>query len=277
MGSIRPPSVHAWNSRIGLIEEYEYPVGRAESGDVHAHREMQICFSLDFPGRYTYRGARHDVPVRAVSVLDAWEPHAPSDPCDRTSPAHYVVMYVDPAAFRTHVDLPSAMPLERPVHEGDDVVGRFRRLYRALARPDATLTQDERYRELAAALLGPRATAGRATPAARALLRARDFIAAHATARLGLDQIAAVADLTPWHFARAFRRQFGIPPHRFQILLRIDLARRLLADGLPGVEVAYRTGFADQSHFNRWFKRVTGTTPLRQSRTHSRIRQPAVC
>jgi AraC-like DNA-binding protein len=95
------------------------------------------------------------------------------------------------------------------------------------------------------------------------LLRARDFIAAHAAARLGLAEIAAVADLTPWHFARAFRRQFGIPPHRFQLFLRIDLARRLLADGLSGAEVAHRTGFADQSHFSRWFKRVTGTTPVR--------------
>jgi AraC-like DNA-binding protein len=228
---------------------------------------MQICFSLDFPGRYTYRGARHDVPVRAISVLDAWEPHAPSDPIDRDRPSHYVVMYVNPATFRTNVDVPSSAPVEAPVHKGDEIVDRFRRLYRALARKDFTLTQDERYRELAAALLGRVASPRAASPATRALLRARDFIAAHPSARLGLEEIAAVADLTPWHFARAFRRQFGIPPHRFQLFLRVDLARRLLADGLSGAEVAHRAGFADQSHFNRWFKRVTGTTPVRRRRT----------
>jgi AraC-like DNA-binding protein len=188
----------------------------------------------------------------------------PSDPVDRDRPSHYIVLYVDPVTFRRNVDVSTTAQLDGPVHQGSEIVGRFQRLYQALATPDFTLAHDERYRELAAVLLGRVAQTRQAAPAARALLRARDFIAAHAAARLGLAEIAAVADLTPWHFARAFRRQFGIPPHRFQLCLRIDLARRLLADGLSGAEVAHRTGFADQSHFNRWFKRVTGTTPVRR-------------
>src|SRR3954465_10955241 len=93
------PVIHARPSRFGLIEEYQYPRGPAETQPIHVHRDIQICFSLDFAGRYTYRGKVHDVPVGAVSVLDSWEPHAASDPCDRHTLSHYIVVYVDPISF----------------------------------------------------------------------------------------------------------------------------------------------------------------------------------
>ncbi|HEY7284447.1 MAG TPA: AraC family transcriptional regulator [Vicinamibacterales bacterium] len=266
------PAVESWNSRVGLIEEYEYPAGPAGTGLLHAHREMQVCLSLDFPGRYLYRGTRHDVPVRSVSVLDAWEPHAPSDPIDRDRPAHFIVMYLDPVEFRNSVDQAPSTRIDTAVHVDDGIAARFRRLHDSLAERDNTLLQDERYRELASAVMRPDGMMRIARPASQALLRARDYIAAHAASPIGLAEIAAVADLTPWHFARAFRRQFGLPPHRFQIGLRIDLARRLLADGLSGAEVAHRSGFADQSHFIRRFKRVTGTTPAHHAPARRRSR-----
>jgi AraC-like DNA-binding protein len=262
MPSRPSPAVRVWNSAVGLIEEYEYPPGRAGEGRVHAHPHMQICLSLDFPGRYVYRGAVHDVPIGAVSVLDAWEPHAPRDPFDRERLSHYIVIYADPVHFRTQIDRPAATPVTRMVHVNAEVVDRFRRLYCALRVDESPLKQEMRYAEFACAVLrgGTRRVA---TPASPPLLRARDYIAAHAIERLTLKEIAAVADLTPWHFARAFRRRFGIPPHTFQLSLRIDLARRLLATGASGTDVAHRTGFADQSHFIRSFKRATGTTPSR--------------
>jgi AraC-like DNA-binding protein len=96
-----------------------------------------------------------------------------------------------------------------------------------------------------------------------ALVRARDYIAAHAVERIGVRDAARQADLSPWHFVRAFGRLFGMPPHQFQLSMRIDIARRLLAAGVAGSEVAQRTGFADQSHFVRSFKRLLHTTPAR--------------
>jgi AraC-like DNA-binding protein len=252
-------------SPIGLIEEYEYPVGRAGTGRVHAHQHMQICLSLDFPGRYLYRRGSHDVPVGAVSVLDAWEPHASSDPFDRDRLSHYVVMYVDPVEFRSIVDVPIATSIHTTVHVNQDIVARFRRLHGALVSEDSPLEQDERYRAFASAVLVG-AAPPIASPSASSLMRARDYIAAHAAEGIGLRKIAAIADLTPWHCARAFRAKFGIPPHRFQLSLRIDLARRLFVAGLGGSEVAQRTGFADQSHLIRCFKRMTGMTPAKYRR-----------
>jgi AraC-like DNA-binding protein len=253
-------TVNTWLSRLGLIEEFEYPAGPAEVGEPHAHRHLQICLSLDFPGRYTYRGRQHDVPVGAVSTLDAWEPHFPADPCDRWKPSHYIVMYLEPSEIRTSVDLDAATSLPFVVGTEPSRVRRFRRLYRAL-RSGTPLEQDERYREMASVTFGGPAASLPPRPAPGALRRARDYIAAYAPKRCDLQEIARVADLTPWHFARAFREQFGVPPHRFQTWMRIDSARRLLAEGRSGAEVAHLTGFADQSHFVRTFKRITGMTP----------------
>ena len=247
-------------SRIGVIEEYAYPAGPAAVGEPHAHRHLQICLSLDFPGRYTYRRRQHDVPVGAVATLDAWEPHFPADPCDRWKPSHFIVMYFEPKEIRESLDLDAATPVPLVVGTEPSRVRRFRRLYRALLS-GTPLEQDERYRELASITFGGRAALPPPRPAARALQRARDYIAAHAHERCGLQEIGRIADLTPWHCARAFRQQFGVPPHRFQIWMRIDSARRLLAEGRTGAEVAQLTGFADQSHFVRTFKRFTGMTP----------------
>jgi AraC-like DNA-binding protein len=267
----QPPIVEAWNSRIGLIEHYEYPPGPAGAGTLHAHRDMQICLSLDFPGRYKCRGRTHDVPAGAVSVLDGWEVHAPSDPFDRDRPSHYIVMYVDPVHFRTSVDLAAGTRLNGAVRTDTEIVGRFVALHRALTSSDSPLEHDEHYCRLASAVLRP-APGRHLQPASASLLRARDYIAAHVSHHIGLGEIAGVAGLTSWHFARAFRERFGVPPHRFQLWLRIDLARRLLADGASGSEVAHRTGFADQSHFIRVFKRLTGMTPSRYRSAASRTR-----
>ena len=254
------PIVRASHSRFGLVEEYEYPRSRAQALPVHAHGDVQICFSLDFPGRYAYRGRLHEVPIGAVSVLDAWEPHAASDPCDRNRLSHYLVVYLDPIRFRSATELAASGPIDDPIRTDPPTVWRFRALYDALTSGATPLEQDERYEALASRVLvrKPR-PAPDAAPAS--LVRARDFIAAHATEKIGVREAAAQADLSPWHFVRAFRTRFGLPPHRFQLWMRIDMARRLLAAGVPGSEVAHATGFADQSHFVRAFKRMMRMTP----------------
>jgi AraC-like DNA-binding protein len=61
----------------------------------------------------------------------------------------------------------------------------------------------------------------------------------------------------------AFTRRFALSPHRYQTQLRVDAARALLAQGHQAVEVAGAVGFADQSHFIRRFKAITGVTPGR--------------
>jgi AraC-like DNA-binding protein len=75
-----------------------------------------------------------------------------------------------------------------------------------------------------------------------------------------------VAGLRRRHLVSAFRARFGLPPHRYLTQLRVDEARRLLAEGRPPGEVAAAVGFADQSHLVRRFKALLGATPGRSRR-----------
>jgi len=76
-----------------------------------------------------------------------------------------------------------------------------------------------------------------------------------------LAELAAVTGLSQFALLRAFRAETGLPPHAYLNQLRVRRARSLLDDGLPPTDVAALTGFADQPHLTRHFKRVVGVPP----------------
>src|SRR5262249_12303007 len=122
-------------------------------------------------------------------------------------------------------------------------------------------------------VLAPRRPArGHDGPLPRGRLRAVvEYIEEHLDAGVSLDELAAVARLSPYHFARQFKRATGLPPHQYVILRRVERAKQLLQGGaLSLAEVALHAGFLDQSQFCRHFKRLVGVTPG-QFRTPSRI------
>jgi AraC-like DNA-binding protein len=83
---------------------------------------------------------------------------------------------------------------------------------------------------------------------------------------LTLRAAADVLRSHPTHLVRAFSKRFGMAPHRYLTSRRVDLARGLLLDGRPAHRVAVDVGFYDQSHLNRHFKRIVGTSPARFAR-----------
>ena len=87
-----------------------------------------------------------------------------------------------------------------------------------------------------------------------------EFIEERLAEPLSLSELAAVANLSPYHFARAFKRSFGLPPHRYHVGRRIERAKELLA-GRSVTEVALAVGFAETSSFSTAFRRMTGTSP----------------
>jgi AraC family transcriptional regulator len=98
------------------------------------------------------------------------------------------------------------------------------------------------------------------------------YVEEHLDAALSLGQMAAVARLSPYHFARQFRAATGLPPHQYVIARRVERAKQLLQAGgdLSLAEVAACAGFSDQSQFCQHFKREIGMSP-RQFRTPARI------
>lgn len=78
---------------------------------------------------------------------------------------------------------------------------------------------------------------------------------------ISLSYLADLVNFSPYHLARIFRQSVGLPPHAYLTQIRIAQAKKLLARGHPIVEVAANTGFVDQSHLTRHFKRFVGVTP----------------
>ena len=87
------------------------------------------------------------------------------------------------------------------------------------------------------------------------------YIEANFAEPVTLAELSLLAGLSLHRFVTVFREQVGIPPHQFVCRTRIDQARTLLRQGLPPAAVAVDTGFCDQSHMSRHFKRIFGTTP----------------
>jgi AraC family transcriptional regulator len=111
----------------------------------------------------------------------------------------------------------------------------------------------------------------------RARLRAVvEYVEEHLDGSPTLEQLAAVARLSPNYFVSQFKRATGLPPHQYVILRRVERARQLLQTGsdFSLAEVAAHAGFSDQSQFSHHFKRLIGVTPG-QFRTRGRTDKTA--
>ena len=111
--------------------------------------------------------------------------------------------------------------------------------------------------------------AERSVPSPRstaALQRVRDLLDAEYARTVTIRELADEAGLSTFHLIRVFRASFGLPPYKYLEHVRIQQARRLIRHGLPLTHVVHATGFSDQSHLTRYFKRIVGVTPGRYAR-----------
>lgn len=97
--------------------------------------------------------------------------------------------------------------------------------------------------------------------------RLRDLIDGRVREGVDLGDAATALGVHPTYAVRAFTRRHGLPPHRYLTGRRVDLARRLLLDGMPAAQVAAAAGFYDQAHLTRHFRRMLATTPTAYSRS----------
>jgi AraC-like DNA-binding protein len=94
-----------------------------------------------------------------------------------------------------------------------------------------------------------------------AVRRAREMIEDRYADDLSVGEIAGAVRLSRYHLMRVFREHAGLPLHAYQLQVRIERAKRMLAAGRAVVEVALDVGFADQSHFTKRFRSLVGLPP----------------
>lgn len=92
--------------------------------------------------------------------------------------------------------------------------------------------------------------------------QAVDYMRSNLERPISLEQIAAVVNRSPSHFARQFRQELGLPPHQYLLVLRLKRAQQLLQTTRTSIaEIAFECGFSHQEHLTRMFRRWCDTTP----------------
>jgi AraC-like DNA-binding protein len=153
-----------------------------------------------------------------------------------------------------------------PVITDPDLVRGFLRMHRAFDTRATRLQRDVQVAEWLAELIERFAAARPVRPPLsprddRAFRVACDYLAEGVERNISLDELAAATAVGKFRLIRLFRERTGLPPHAVHLAHRVRHARRLIEAGRPLPAVAAATGFADQSHFHRHFRRGLGITP----------------
>jgi AraC-like DNA-binding protein len=179
------------------------------------------------------------------------------------------VVLIDPSIVERAAEelgVPSdRLRLRRRILDEPRAFRAFRRLHDALELPASRLEKESRLaqclRLLVAGAVEGSSFAQDTGHERDAVGRVRNLILERCSESLRLDDLAAVANVSKYHLIRAFAKEVGLPPHAFQMAVRITKAQRLLKQKLPAAWIAAQLGFADQSHFIRTFRRWRHVTP----------------
>jgi AraC-like DNA-binding protein len=237
----------------------------------HAHGEFFIALTEKGLVTPTYRGETHIVGPDDLIVLNPEEAHAGGPPAGGSWT--YRALYPSPGLMRSVMaEFPASRPV-MPEFRGDvvrdgQVVEGLRRFHRLSESPEAsTLERDEHLAAALVLLIGRHAACTQAprSPGREpgAVRLSREYLEEHAAENVTLRALAQHCGLSAFHLCRVFQSAVGMTPHAYQTQFRVRRAKSLLRTGLPITVVAAETGFYDQAHLNRHFKRTLGLTPGR--------------
>ncbi|MCA0143376.1 AraC family transcriptional regulator [Blastococcus sp. LR1] len=255
----RSEEVRAWRPPVPGLAEVFHARFTDHVYPPHTHDTWTLLLVDDGAVRYDLDRHAHRADPAAVTLLPPGVPH---DGRSRYPGGFRKrVLYLDPDTLGAER---VGAAVDRPAFADRLLRTRIDRLHAALAPHTETLEAESR---LAFVLDRLRQHLDRDVVDAPGIRddaladRLRDLLDARLVEGVSLEHAAAEFGVHPTHLVRAFGRRHGLPPHRYLVGRRIDRARSLLLDGLPPAEVALATGFYDQAHLTRHFRRLLGTTP----------------
>ena len=242
------------------------------SGNVfepHRHDTYALGVTLHGVQTFTYRGERRFSMPGQVIVLHPDEEHDGGAATE--AGLHYRMLYMEPALLMEclaaeKIGLPF---VDQPVI-ADGALAQV--LLAALGELDRELDElfvDDFVSRVAGGLSRHSQVRRRALGAVawKQVRAARDYLEAHALRPVRSGELETVTGLDRFTLSRHFRTAFATSPHRYMLMRRLQQAKVMIGNGESIAEVAAATGFADQSHLTRTFRRSTGVTPAAYRRT----------
>jgi AraC-like DNA-binding protein len=233
------------------------------------HETYSLCVVERTPGipagagaEWVYRGATHHSPEHTTSLMEPGESHHNPRP---TPPGNFKVAMLSAEAVNRAAQecgLRSPLHFKRAVTRDPELMTSILRLQEATAHRESLLARESLLVECIGILVRKHAErSGRplAQVAPRRLRLVRDCLQERLFERVTLDELARLSGLSRFHLVRAFSKEFGLPPHAWQMNARIQRVAALIRNGISPWML--EAGFADASHLIRHFKRVIGVTP----------------
>jgi AraC-like DNA-binding protein len=255
--------------------EFRHPVHRSgvelyrahivrHAFEPHTHAAFGLGAIEQGAERFRLRGVEHLAPADSLVLMNPDELH--TGRAETEGGWRYRMIYLDAdvaAAISGEADWWFADAVRVDVPRARQVTALLDRLWRT----PSPLAFDGLLVELLQTL-PPHVQRPRPAPVegASRFERVVDYLHAHLADRVTLEQLAAVAHLSPFHFLRCFRAQYHATPQQLLMALRLQRAKRLLAAGVAPVQVSADCGLADQAHLTRAFAWRYGVTPARYQR-----------
>ena len=250
--------------------------GFIEPASLAHHIIMPLDVGFHFEARElgTGRWQRHEVRVGELCVVGAGA--APMELCWRAlgpgRSIEFLDLYLDPVSLPAESESAPARSVEPTWRVLRDPL--LTELLGSLGRElDQPGSSEELFGDLATTLFGLQLErahgVSRTSPGPRrlglspfVLKRVQEYVTAHLAGTIRLQQLAALAGLSPFHFSRAFKASTGLSPHAYVLHCRISESKRLLSgSNLTISDVARRTGFSGTGQLSRRFRAFTGATP----------------
>lgn len=263
-----PLGTRIWRSQYLQSIKLVHGVSKHHSLPRHFHEELELSIRQSDGWQFNYRGEMHSVPSDTLVVTQPGEVHH----ADSTSTQDCVFR-----GLRVGADLLQQVAIEvagretglpffpMPLVYDRDLNTQIVQVHQALEQPISQLEQQTLVLDLLAQLILRCAEDPpcliKLGEERQPVDRVRAYLEAHYEQEISLEQLAQIANLSSFHLNRSFSKTFGLPPHAYQIQVRILQAKRLLRKGWSIKKVAIETGFASQSHFGSHFKRLVCVTP----------------
>lgn len=232
--------------------------------DPHRHDTYAIGLTLNGVQTFRYRGTLHASLPGQIIVIHPDELH--DGGAGTASGLRYRMIYVQPEDIRQALDATGVRSLPHladPVFTDPHLQAILRECLEDIDREMGDLRRSSFLAGLASGLCRVGDTGSRASgPVAWAALEeCAGYLKESFRDPVRVSDLEKIADLDRFTLSRQFKRAYGTSPHRYLLMRRLGHAKQLLANGNSLADAAHESGFADQSHMNRHFRRTFGMTP----------------
>lgn len=256
--------VSAWypDHFVGL--ELKQGVTEAKPSAPHMHSAYQISLVNAGATIFRYRGSQQVAPASSLMAIAPGEVHENVSVGART----FANVYADLTFFQQIGLLERAEQIPY-IHEAviQDAasLARFAAIFQTFGQPSSLLEREtclmQAFTHLFAHYTDKAPTGGKVRQEHQAVAIVKDFIRERYEANITLADLSGITGLHKNYLLNVFTKEVGISPHRYLINVRISQAKRLLRQGMQIAEVATATGFSDQSHLTREFRKHSLVTP----------------